>query len=65
MSVNRTNVEEWDLYKLRENMATVMQDIFLFSDTIEGNIAYGNPHATLEAVQEAAIRAEAHEFETP
>jgi len=62
VSVDRTNVKEWDLYKLRENMATVMQDIFLFSDTIEGNIAYGNPQATLEEVQEAAKRAEAHEF---
>jgi len=39
-----------------------MQDIFLFSDTIEGNIAYGVPEATMEQVQWAAKVASAHEF---
>ncbi len=43
-------------------MATVMQDIFLFSDTIEGNIAYGDPDASFEKVQSAAKMAEAHDF---
>nr|WP_263325130.1 ABC transporter ATP-binding protein [Neobacillus sp. Marseille-Q6967] len=62
VKVDGTNVKEWDLHTLREGMAMVMQDIFLFSDTIEGNIAYGNPNATLESVQSAAKMAEAHEF---
>ncbi|OLS42171.1 ABC transporter ATP-binding protein [Bacillus sp. MRMR6] len=56
------NIKEWDTHKLRSEMATVMQDIFLFSDTIEGNIAYGEPHASMEKVQKAARMAEAHEF---
>lgn len=56
------NVKEWDIHKLRESMAMVMQDIFLFSDTIEGNIAYGNPEATIESVQAAAKMAEVHNF---
>ncbi|WP_059173809.1 ABC transporter ATP-binding protein [Bacillus sp. FJAT-27445] len=64
VKVDGINVKDWDLFKLRENMAMVMQDIFLFSDTIEGNIAYGNPDATLEEVQAAAKMAEAHEFIT-
>jgi ATP-binding cassette, subfamily B, multidrug efflux pump len=51
VSVDGINVKEWDIHKLRESMAMVMQDIFLFSDTIEGNIAYGNPEATVESVQ--------------
>jgi ATP-binding cassette, subfamily B, multidrug efflux pump len=58
------NVKEWDIHKLRSSMGMVMQDIFLFSDTIEGNIAYGNPTATLEEVHEAARKAEAHDFIT-
>lgn len=62
VKVDGINVKDWDLYKLRESMAMVMQDIFLFSDTIEGNIAYGNPDATLEEVQAAAKMAEAHDF---
>ncbi|MDR4949040.1 ABC transporter ATP-binding protein [Neobacillus cucumis] len=62
VKIDGVNVKEWDLYKLRQEMAMVMQDIFLFSDTIEGNIAYGNPDATLGLVQAAAKMAEAHHF---
>lgn len=64
VKVGGINVKEWDIHKLRESMAMVMQDIFLFSDTIEGNIAYGNPDASFEAVQTAAKMAEAHVFIT-
>lgn len=60
--VDGLSVKEWDLAKLRGSMATVMQDIFLFSDTIEGNIAYGDPDALFEKVQSAAKMAEAHDF---
>lgn len=62
--VNRINVKEWDIKKLRENMAMVMQDIFLFTDTIEGNIAYGIPNASFESIKKAARMAEAHNFIT-
>ena len=62
--VDGLKVRDWDISKLRDSMAMVMQDIFLFSDTIEGNIAYGNPDATLEMVQSAAKMAEAHDFIT-
>jgi ATP-binding cassette, subfamily B, multidrug efflux pump len=64
INVGGINVKEWEIHKLRTSMGMVMQDIFLFSDTIEGNIAYGNPNATLEDVQAAARRAEAHDFIT-
>lgn len=60
--VDGIDVKEWDLYKLRNNIAMVMQDIFLYSDTIEGNIAYGNPDASLEEVKFAAKAAEADGF---
>jgi ATP-binding cassette subfamily B protein len=53
-----------DLYRLRSNIGMAMQDVFLFSDTIEGNIAYGNPNCSLEAVMEAAKVANAHDFIT-
>lgn len=64
IKVGGRNIKEWDIHQLRSSMGMVMQDIFLFSDTIEGNIAYGNPNATLEDVQAAARKAEAHEFIT-
>ena len=39
-----------------------MQDVFLFSDTIEGNIAYGRPDCNFEEVKHAAIMADANHF---
>lgn len=47
---------------LRQNIAIAMQDTFLFSDTIEGNIAYGVPDADFESIKNSAIVADAHEF---
>lgn len=60
--LDRVNVKNYDLYNLRDNIGMAMQDVFLFSDTIEGNIAYGKPDATLEDVKEAARIANAEEF---
>ncbi len=60
--VDGINVKTLDLNLLRSNIALAMQEIFLFSDTIEGNIAYGVPEASLEEVQRAAQIAGAHEF---
>jgi ATP-binding cassette subfamily B protein len=62
--IGEQNIKDWNINKLRENIAMVMQDIFLFSDTIEGNIAYGVPDASFEAVQAAAKMADAHDFIT-
>ncbi len=56
------NVKDMSLKHVRKSMAIAMQDIFLFSDTIEGNIAYGNPDASFEEVKEAAIKADANNF---
>jgi ATP-binding cassette subfamily B multidrug efflux pump len=60
--IDKIDIKEIDLKTLRENIAVAMQDIFLFSDTIEGNIAYGLPHASEEEVQWAASAAGAHDF---
>lgn len=60
--IDGMNIKEWDIKRLRDNTAVAMQDIFLFSDTIEGNIAYGAPQASLEQVRKVAGLAGAHEF---
>lgn len=60
--VDRTNVRELDLSCLRANIGIAMQDVFLFSDTIEGNIAYADPDASFERVKEVAEIANADEF---
>lgn len=60
--VDDIDVRNLDLQTLRGNIGIAMQDVFLFSDTIEGNIAYGNPDCTFEQVQAAAKIANADEF---
>ncbi|MDX1665523.1 MAG: ABC transporter ATP-binding protein [Candidatus Promineifilaceae bacterium] len=47
---------------LRDQIGIVLQDTFLFSDTVRANILYGHPGASDEAVEEAARLAQAHDF---
>ena len=60
--VDGVNVKDLDLYDLRDNIGMAMQDVFLFSDTIEGNIAYGRPDCSFEEVKRAAKMADANLF---
>ena len=60
--VDGIDVRDMDLYDLRDNIGMAMQDVFLFSDTVEGNIAYGKPDCPFEKVKEAAIMADANHF---
>ncbi len=55
-------ISEFDINTLRNNISVAMQDIFLFSDTIEGNIAYGVPNANIKKVKLAAEIAGVNEF---
>ena len=56
------NVKEMDLRVLRTTIGMAMQDVFLFSDTIEGNIAYAKPDCPFETVEWAAKVANADGF---
>ena len=60
--VDGKDVRQMDLYNLRDNIGMAMQDVFLFSDTIEGNIAYGRPDCSFDQVKHAAIQADANHF---
>ena len=60
--IDGINIKELDLFSLRDNIGMAMQDVFLFSDTVEGNIAYGRPNCSFEEVEAAAMVANAHEF---
>lgn len=60
--VDGMNVRHMNLQKLRDNIGMAMQDVFLFSDTIEGNIAYGRPDCPFETVRKAAVMADADQF---
>lgn len=60
--IDGRNIADLDLNELRQSISVAMQDIFLFSDTIEGNIAYGVPNATMEEVEWASEIAGVEEF---
>jgi ATP-binding cassette subfamily B protein len=56
------DLREWDLKSLRENFAVVLQEIFLFSGTIEGNIRLGRSDISRERVEWAAGEVSADPF---
>ena len=55
------SIDRIPLRTLRENIAYVPQDNFLFSDTLSGNIAFGALEATAEGIAEAARQADIHD----
>lgn len=54
-------IQRINLADLRNAVAAVPQDVFLFSDTIHNNIAFGNPNATREQVERCAMYASVHD----
>lgn len=56
------DIREWDLRKLRENFAVVLQDVFLFSGDVAGNIRLGNNAISEERIRWAAHEVRASEF---
>lgn len=62
IQLNDKDVREYDLDSLREKFSYVFQDVFLFSNTIDSNIAYAQPEIGREHVYRAAMHAQAHGF---
>lgn len=62
IEINNTDIHKYTLRSLRNNIAEVSQDVFLFNGTIEDNIKYGAPNATPDQVMAAARAANAHDF---
>ena len=62
VKVDGVDVREHDLQHLRSHIGVVMQETFLYSETIADNIRYGRPDATIDQVKAAARAAQAEEF---
>lgn len=62
ISIDNTNIKEFTLRSLRNEIAVVLQDVFLFADTIMKNITLGNPEITEEEVIDAAKQIGVHDF---
>ncbi len=63
ITVDGVDVRDWQLEALRSQVSVIEQDVFLFSRTVEENVAFGlGAKATREAVVAAAKDAQAHDF---
>jgi len=60
--IDGVDIHEYELTALRRHIGVVLQDVFLFSDTIENNITLGNPAITHDQIVEAAKLVGVHEF---
>lgn len=62
IKVDGVKIQDYELNYLRSNIATVLQDVFLFSETIFNNITLNNPDIEMNQVVDAAKKVGAHEF---
>lgn len=62
IEIDGVDIHAYELNFLRSNIATVLQDVFLFSDTIFNNITLNNPAISMEEVVDAAKKVGAHDF---
>lgn len=62
IKIDDINIKEFELSFLRSKIATVLQDVFLFSDTIAENIRLKNPSISIEKIIQAAKQVGAHDF---
>jgi ATP-binding cassette subfamily B protein len=62
ITIGETDIRDVDLTYLRQNISIVLQDVFLFSDTIINNITLGDKNISREQVIEAAKAVGAHDF---
>lgn len=62
ITIDGHDIRELSRYSLRDNIAIVQQDVFLFNGTVKENIAYGNFEASDEEIIQAAKRANIHDY---
>lgn len=62
ITIDGHDIKEYKLENLRDMYACVFQDAFLFSNTVESNIAFSKPYADQKLVKEAAVHAQAESF---
>ena len=60
--IDGIDIADYKLSTLRGNIAVVLQDVFLFADTIANNISLKDDSVSLEAIQEAAKQIGVHDF---
>jgi ATP-binding cassette subfamily B protein len=56
------DIRRYTLSSLRRNIGLAMQDVFLFSDSVKGNISYGRPEMDEENIRKRALQADVESF---
>ncbi len=62
ISIDGTDIRDYELISLRKNIGVVLQDVFLFSDTLANNISLNDPEISREQIIEASKIVGAHDF---
>ncbi|HEK9321780.1 TPA: ATP-binding cassette domain-containing protein, partial [Streptococcus equi subsp. equi] len=62
IKIGNVNIKNLTLSSLLSNISTVFQKVYLFNDTIENNIKFGNPNVSKEEIINAAKKSHCHEF---
>ncbi|MDR1220894.1 MAG: ABC transporter ATP-binding protein/permease [Treponema sp.] len=62
VSLDGVSVDKYTLSSLRRRVGLAMQDVFLFSDSVEGNISYGRPELDHDSIRMRAVQADADSF---
>ncbi|MCY7838258.1 ABC transporter ATP-binding protein [Bacillus haynesii] len=62
LKIDGIDVRDYQAQSLRNQIGMVLQDTFLFSESVRENISIGNPEASMEDIIEAAKAANAHDF---
>ena len=62
IKIGGNNIKDYTVENLMDNISMVFQSVYLFEDTIENNIKFGNQNATREEVVNAAKKAQCHDF---
>lgn len=62
ITIDGTNVKDYQYDNLLSNFSFVFQDVYLFDDTVRNNIAFGKPNATDDEIVEVAKHARCHDF---
>lgn len=62
IEIDDINIAAYKLTSLRRHIAVVLQDVFLFADTIANNISLGDPNISIDEIEAAAKQIGVHEF---
>lgn len=62
ITIDHSDIRDYDVASLRRHIGIVAQETVLFNDTVAANIAFGNPSATRQQIENAARIAGAHDF---